>query len=80
MNLNTFSLPTKARPIKFHDFVHDSQEGMKHQVKGVTQAQQGMTLQITILSSGIMYSIGLGVIDPLHRRNEGLKLMKTLSQ
>ncbi len=49
-------------------------------MQGATQAQQGMTLRITLLSSGIMYSIGLGVIDPLHRRNEGLNLMKTLSQ
>jgi hypothetical protein len=60
--------------------VNDSQEGMKHEMQGATQAQQGMTLRITLLSSGIMYSIGLGVIDPLHRRNEGLNLMKTLSQ
>jgi hypothetical protein len=80
MNLNTISLPTKARPIKFHDFGNDSQEGMKHQMRGATQAQQGMTLWITLLSSGIMYSIGLGVINPLHGRNEGLNLMKTLSQ
>jgi len=43
---------------------------MKHQMRGATQAQQGMTLLITLLSSGIMYSIILGVIDPLHGRNE----------
>jgi len=29
--------------IKFHDFADNSQEGMKHQMKGTTQAQQGMT-------------------------------------
>jgi hypothetical protein len=29
--------------IKFHD---NSQEGMKHQTRGATQAQQGMTLRI----------------------------------
>jgi hypothetical protein len=32
--------------IKFHDFVDNSQEGMKHQMRGATQAQPGMTLQI----------------------------------
>jgi hypothetical protein len=30
--------------IKFHDFVDNSQEGMKHQMKGTSQAQYGMTL------------------------------------
>jgi hypothetical protein len=30
--------------IKFHDFVDKSQKGMKHQMKGATQAQEGMTL------------------------------------
>ncbi len=32
--------------IKFHDFVDNSQEGMKHQMRGATQAQPSMTLQI----------------------------------
>jgi hypothetical protein len=27
-----------------------SQEGIKHQIRGATQAQQGMTLQITLIS------------------------------
>ncbi len=49
-------------------------------MRGATQAQQGMTLWTTLLSSVIMYSVGLGVIDPLHGRNEDLNLMKTLSQ
>jgi hypothetical protein len=30
--------------IKFHDFADNSQEGMKHQMRGATQTQQGMTL------------------------------------
>jgi hypothetical protein len=33
--------------IEFHDFVGNIQEGMKHQMAGATQAQQGMTFQIT---------------------------------
>jgi hypothetical protein len=33
--------------IKFHDFGDKSQEGMKHQMRGATHAQQGMTLGIT---------------------------------
>jgi len=32
--------------IKFHDFVDNSQDGMKHQMRGATQAQPGMTLRI----------------------------------
>jgi hypothetical protein len=36
--------------IKFHDFADNSQESMKHQIRGATQAQQGMTLQITLIS------------------------------
>jgi hypothetical protein len=35
--------------IKFHDFVDNNRKGMKHQMKGVTQAQQGMTLWIILL-------------------------------
>jgi hypothetical protein len=31
--------------IKFHYFADNSQEGMKHQIGGATQGQQGMTLQ-----------------------------------
>jgi len=30
-------------------FVNNSQEGMKHQMRGATQAQQGMTLLITLM-------------------------------
>jgi hypothetical protein len=37
--------------IKFHDFADNGQEGMKHQMRGATQAQQGMTLRITLMSS-----------------------------
>jgi hypothetical protein len=36
--------------IKFHDFADSSLEGMKHQMIGATQAQQGMTLSIALLS------------------------------
>jgi hypothetical protein len=39
--------------IKFHDFADNSQEGMKHQMSGATQAQQGMTLQMTLLCYGM---------------------------
>ncbi len=35
--------------IKFHDFADNSQERMKHHMRGATQTQQGMTLQITLL-------------------------------
>jgi hypothetical protein len=35
--------------IKFHDFADNSQEGMKHQMRGATQARQGMTSWITLL-------------------------------
>jgi ABC-type proline/glycine betaine transport system permease subunit len=34
---------------KFHDFVNNSQKGMKHQMGGVTQAQQGMNFHITLI-------------------------------
>jgi hypothetical protein len=34
--------------IQFHDSAGNSQEGMKHQMRGATQAQQGMTLHITL--------------------------------
>jgi hypothetical protein len=34
--------------IKFHGFIDNSQEGMQHQMRGATQAQPGMTLQITL--------------------------------
>jgi hypothetical protein len=35
--------------IKKIDFGDNSQEGMKHQMRAVTQAQQGMTLRITLI-------------------------------
>jgi hypothetical protein len=35
--------------IEFHDFVDNIQEGMKHQMAGATQAQQGMTFQIILI-------------------------------
>jgi hypothetical protein len=35
--------------IKFHDFVDNIQEGMKHQTGGATQAQQGITFGITLI-------------------------------
>jgi hypothetical protein len=48
--------------IKLHDFANNNQEGMKHQMRGATQAQQGMTLQITLLCYGMcwMQAIVLG--------------------
>ncbi len=33
---------------KFRDFADNSQEGMKHQMRGATQTQQGMSLPITL--------------------------------
>ncbi len=44
--------------IKFHDFADNSQEGMKHQMRGATRAQQGMTLWITLISDYIHLSKG----------------------
>jgi hypothetical protein len=35
--------------IKFHGFAYNSQEGMKHQMRGATQARQGMALWISVL-------------------------------
>jgi hypothetical protein len=35
--------------ITFHDFVDNSQERLKHQMRGATEAQLGMTLGITLL-------------------------------
>ncbi len=36
--------------MKFHDFAdNNSQEGIKHQMRGATQAQQGMTIPITLI-------------------------------
>jgi hypothetical protein len=37
--------------IKFHDFVDNGQEGMKHHMKGATQAQQGMTFTHNFIAS-----------------------------
>jgi len=34
---------------KFHYFADNSQKGMKHQMRGATQAQPGMTLGTTLL-------------------------------
>jgi hypothetical protein len=34
--------------ITFHDFVDNSQERLKHQMRGATEAQQGMTLWISL--------------------------------
>jgi hypothetical protein len=48
--------------IKFHDFAENSQEEMKHQMRGATQAQQGMTLRITLLNIGEVASPILRVI------------------
>ncbi len=36
--------------IEFHYFADNSQEGMKHQMRGATQAQEGMTLRVTLPS------------------------------
>jgi len=41
--------------IKFHDFADNSQEGMKHQMRDVTQTQQGMTLPITLIATLYQY-------------------------
>jgi len=35
--------------IFFFDFGYNGQEGMKHQMGDATQAQQGMTFQITVI-------------------------------
>jgi hypothetical protein len=42
--------------IKFHYFADNSQEGIKHQMRGATQAQQqGMTLQISLIFCVVFY-------------------------
>jgi hypothetical protein len=41
--------------IKFHDFADNSQEGMKHQMRDVTQTQQRMTLPITLIATLYQY-------------------------
>jgi hypothetical protein len=41
--------------IEFHDFVGSIQEGMKHQMGGATQTQQGMTFQITNILLFMLY-------------------------
>jgi hypothetical protein len=43
--------------LEFHDFTDNSQEGMKHQMRGATQAQHGMILWIFL-----MYQIFLSLI------------------
>jgi hypothetical protein len=35
--------------IEFHDFIDNSQERMKHQMMGATQAQHVMTLPIALM-------------------------------
>jgi hypothetical protein len=44
--------------IKFHDLADNSQEGMKHQMRAATQAQQGMTFRITVIPTN-MHSLHL---------------------
>jgi hypothetical protein len=34
---------------EFHDFVDNIQQGMKHEMRGATLAQQGMTFKITLI-------------------------------
>jgi hypothetical protein len=34
--------------LKFHDFADNRQQGMKHEMKGATQAQQGMTMGLYV--------------------------------
>ncbi len=48
--------------IKSHDFVDNSQEGMKHKMRGETQAQQGMTLRTTLVTTEIPYLLSSLVI------------------
>jgi hypothetical protein len=35
----------------------NSQEGLKHQMRGATQAQQGMTLWITLMNDGSLCKV-----------------------
>jgi hypothetical protein len=41
--------------VKFHDFAENSQEGMKDQMRGATQAQLGMTLWLTLIAMSQKY-------------------------
>jgi hypothetical protein len=43
--------------IKFDDFADNSQEGMKHQMRGATQAQQGMTLRTTPMNDASLCKV-----------------------
>jgi hypothetical protein len=55
--------------IKFHDFADNSQEGMKHQMRGATQAQQVMTLGVT--SMGEQLIVLESGQDIAHSRSQG---------
>ncbi len=44
--------------IKFHDFENNSEEGMKHQMRGETQAQQGMTFKLTRMCEMLSLEFG----------------------
>jgi hypothetical protein len=35
--------------IEFHDFPHNIQQAMEHQMAGATEAQQGMTFKTTLI-------------------------------
>jgi hypothetical protein len=43
--------------IKFHEFAHNSQEGMQHEMRGATPEQQGMTVRMTLVSSSCLVPI-----------------------
>jgi hypothetical protein len=65
--------------IKCHDFVDNSEEGMKHQMRGATQAQQGMTLQRTLSTYQIFIPISTWTVecDTLHCSLVKLRLPDT---
>jgi hypothetical protein len=44
-------------PLFNHDFADNSQKGMKHQMGGATQAQQGMTFWITVIFSFLLFTM-----------------------
>jgi len=51
--------------IKFHDFANNNQDGMKHQMKNAIQAQQVMTLQITLLTMNFSPSFATPIFQHL---------------
>jgi hypothetical protein len=57
--LHLILIPSISYPyfIKFHDFAEKSKDGIRHQMRGATQAQHSMTVRITLVSSSSLVPI-----------------------